>query len=137
MPDIVSKQKRSWMMSRVRDRDTKPEKLVRSTLHNMGFRFRLHKRDLPGKPDIVFPGRKKAIFVHGCFWHQHEGCPRSARPASNQSFWDSKLDENTKRDIRQIEQLWNLDWEILIIWECETEKKSILLPKLSQFLNQI
>ena len=134
MVDIVSPQKRSWMMSRVRDRDTGPEILVRSMVHRMGFRFRLHRDDLPGKPDIVLPRHRKVIFVHGCFWHQHEGCPHSKRPSSRVEFWNSKLDDNIRRDRKNHEALAGLGWNILIVWECETQNPESMRKKLNRFL---
>ena len=134
MVDIVSPQKRSWMMSRVKDRDTGPEMLVRSMVHRMGFRFRLHRDDLPGKPDIVLPRHRKLIFVHGCFWHQHEACPHSKRPSSRVEFWNTKLDDNIRRDRKNQEALAGLGWHILIVWECETQNPNELLEKLDRFL---
>lgn len=100
MPDVFTSEKRSWIMGRVKSRNTKPEMLVRSMIHRMGFRFRLHKKDLPGNPDIVLCKHKKVIFIHGCFWHGHEDCPRSKRPTTNIEFWNKKLDQNIERDKR-------------------------------------
>lgn len=134
MVDKVSEEKRSWMMSRVKGRDTRPEKLVRSTLHSKGYRFRLHCRDLPGTPDIVLPRYKKIVLVHGCFWHQHPGCRRSMRPATNKDFWDSKLDATIKRDSKNIASLRDLGWEILVLWECDIESPNKLDNMLTLFL---
>jgi len=134
MTDVFSKEKRSWIMSRVKGRDTKPEILVRSFIYRLGFRFRLHRRDLPGTPDIVLPRHGKLIFVHGCFWHGHKGCPRSKRPTTNKYFWDIKLNGNIKRDKRYRLELRRLGWKTLVVWECETKSPKILLRKLERFL---
>ena len=135
MVDVFSEQKRSWIMGRVKGRDTKPEMLVRSLLHRMGFRFRLHRKDLPGNPDIVLPRYKKVIFVHGCFWHGHPGCPRSKRPTTNRPFWDRKLDGNLERDKRFCAELSGLGWKVLVIWQCETKVPDILAKKVERFLH--
>lgn len=134
MPDVFSKEKRSWIMSRVKGRDTKPEILVRSFLHRMGYRFRIHRRDLPGNPDIVLPRFGKVVFVHGCFWHGHKACPRSKRPTTNEDFWNKKLDGNIERDKRFRLELRRMGWKVLVVWECETRKPERLLRKLERFL---
>jgi DNA mismatch endonuclease (patch repair protein) len=121
-------------MSRVKGKDTKPEKLVRSLLHSMGYRFRLHRKDLPGKPDIVLPKHRKVVFVHGCFWHGHDGCPRAARPAANAEFWNRKIDGNIKRDAQKLEELKVAGWQALTIWQCELRNVEALRAKLSKFL---
>lgn len=135
MTDVFSKEKRSWIMSRVKGRDTKPELLVRAVVHRMGYRFRVHRRDLPGNPDIVLPRHRKVIFVHGCFWHGHEGCRRATRPATNEPFWNQKLDSNIERDERFKTELRRLGWKVLVVWECETHKPEKLISKLSSFLD--
>jgi len=135
MADVFPKEKRSWIMSRVRSRDTAPEMVVRSCIHRMGFRFRLHRRDLPGNPDIVLPRHGKVIFVHGCFWHGHQGCSRSTRPTTNTSFWDEKLEANIERDKRSQRELRREGWKSLIVWECETRNPEKLLRKLERFLH--
>ncbi len=135
MTDVFSKEKRSWIMSRVKGRDTKPEILVRSFVHRMGYRFRIHGRDLPGNPDIVLPRHGKVIFVHGCFWHGHNRCPRSKRPTTNKSFWNKKLDGNIKRDRRFRRSLVLKGWGILVVWQCETGDPDRLLRKLERFLH--
>ncbi len=122
-------------MAKVRGEDTLPEKLVRSLIHRMGYRFRLHLKDLPGKPDIVLPRHKKVIFVHGCFWHQHEGCPHAARPASNIEYWNKKLDRNMIRDRENMQKLEYLGWKVLVIWECETRDQERLIQTLKTFLS--
>lgn len=132
MTDVFSKEKRSWLMRRVKRRDTKPEILVRSFVHRMGYRFRIHRRDLPGNPDIVFPRHGKVIFVHGCFWHGHEGCPRSKRPTTNKSFWNEKLDGNTARDKRFRRALQRMGWKVFVVWQCETQEPEKLLLKLKR-----
>ncbi|MHB1378133.1 MAG: very short patch repair endonuclease [Desulfurivibrionaceae bacterium] len=120
--DIVSKKTRSKMMASVRSRNTKPEIMVRSLLHRLGYRFRLHRKDLPGNPDIVLSRYKKIIFVHGCFWHQHQGCSKSNRPDTRPEFWNKKLNENIERDKVIIRQLQDAGWTVHVIWECQTKK---------------
>src|SRR5262245_2134317 len=134
MTDKFTPEERSRIMSRVKGANTQPEKLVRSLLHRLGFRFRLHRKDLPGKPDIVLPRHRKVIFVHGCFWHGHEGCSRSARPTSNQEFWDKKLAGNIERDRRNFEKLENEGWQYLVLWQCELKDKSTLTKKIRAFM---
>jgi DNA mismatch endonuclease (patch repair protein) len=119
MSDVFSMEKRSWIMSRISGGNTKPEIVVRKILHGMGYRFRLHVKNLPGKPDIVLPRLKKVIFVHGCFWHGHEGCKRSKRPTTNVEFWYEKIEGNIRRDAIKISQLQELGWNVLILWACE------------------
>lgn len=121
-------------MSRVKGRDTKPEKIVRSLLHAMGHRFRLHRRDLPGKPDVVLPKHRKVVFVHGCFWHGHAGCSRAARPTSNVEFWNKKIESNMRRDRAVQKELVMLGWQPLIVWQCEMRDLPTLTNKLEQFL---
>jgi len=125
MADIVSPEKRSRMMAGIRGKGTKPEMLVRRALFAEGFRFRLHRSDLPGGPDIVLPGRKVAIFVHGCFWHRHAACRFSKLPSSNTDFWSNKLDGNVQRDRRAVEALQSAGWRVLTVWECATRDKTI------------
>lgn len=122
-------------MGRIKGRDTKPEILVRSLVHRMGYRFRVNVRRLPGNPDIVLPRHKKVIFVHGCFWHGHQDCPRSKRPTTNVDFWNRKLDLNIERDKRFEAELISQGWRVLIIWQCETRKPDELLGKLEGFLH--
>lgn len=136
MPDIFTSEKRSWIMGRVKSRNTKPELLVRSMIHRMGFRFRLHRKDLPGNPDIVLPKHRKVVFIHGCFWHGHEGCPRSKRPTTNIEFWNKKLDQNIERDKRFQRLLKESGWDVLVVWQCETNKPDELLRKLERFLHE-
>ncbi len=135
MTDVFSKEKRSWIMSRVKGSDTKPEILVRSFVHRMGFRFRVHRRDLPGNPDIMLPRHGKVILVHGCFWHGHKRCQRSKRPTTNMGFWNKKLDANIERDKRFRRKLRWMGWNVLVVWQCETRKPEKLLGKLERFLH--
>ena len=120
MADVVDVPTRSRMMSGIRGKDTKPEMVVRRALFAAGFRFRLHRRDLPGVPDIVMPGRRIAVFVHGCFWHRHKGCRLVKAPATNPEFWRIKLDRNVERDRRAISTLQATGWRVLVVWECAT-----------------
>ena len=124
--DTLTKEKRSWNMSRIKSKDTKPEMQVRSALHRAGYRFRLHVKDLPGKPDIVLPKYKTVIFVHGCFWHRHKGCPEASMPSTNQDFWKEKFRQNVKRDKKGQAALKRLGWKVIVIWECELKEVSFL-----------
>lgn len=135
MADIVSRSKRKEMMSSVKQRHTKPEITVRRLLHRLGYRFRLHSKKLPGTPDIVLPKYKSVIFVHGCFWHQHEGCRKSRRPTSNVEFWNEKLDKNIERDNRKESELKSLGWKVLTIWDCEIKDEDLLIEKIKKFLH--
>ena len=117
--DRITREHRSWNMGRIKSSNTKPELVVRSLLHNMGYRFRLHRKDLPGKPDIVLPRYKSVIFVHGCFWHRHNGCKNAASPKTKKTFWREKFKANVIRDKKVQEELNSMGWKILIIWECE------------------
>ncbi len=121
--DIWSKEKRSEVMSKIRGKNTKPEKLLRTSLHQRGFRFRIHRKDLPGKPDIIFPKQRIAIFVHGCFWHFHQECNEGRIPSSNSEFWKEKLLKNVSKDAQHIKALESLGWTVLVIWECDIEKQ--------------
>jgi len=132
--DVFSREKRSRIMSRVSGKNTKPELTVRSLLHNMGYRFRLHRKNLPGKPDIALPKHNKVIFVHGCFWHGHIDCRRSKRPVTNKIFWHEKLDKNIERDKLNIKKLTELGWGVLVVWTCEVNDMYKLKGKLLSFL---
>ena len=127
--------KRSSNMARVRGKDTKTELIVRRALHSRGYRYRLHATELPGCPDIVFRPKRKVIFVHGCFWHRHQGCPRSSMPKTRVAFWENKFAKNCSRDARNQEELVRRGWDVLIVWECETKNIDLLLPILSRFVN--
>ena len=133
--DIISKEKRSWNMSRIISKDTKPEKIVRSLLHRMGYRFRLHVQDLPGKPDIVLPRHKTVIFVHGCFWHRHPKCKYAYTPKSRIEFWSKKFEDNIARFRVVKKELVHIKWKVVVIWECEIEKNpDWIKDKLYKFL---
>lgn len=120
MADRLSPERRSWLMSRVKSRDTGPEIRVRKAAHAMGLRFRLYRKDLPGSPDLVFPGRKVAMFVHGCFWHRHEGCKKTTDPKSQTEFWQEKFARNVARDRQNAADLEALGWSVFVIWQCDT-----------------
>ena len=121
-------------MQAVRSKDTKPEIAVRKLVHRMGYRYRLHRKDLPGKPDLVFPGRRKAIFVHGCFWHGHD-CPAGQNtPTSNRNYWEPKLTRNRQRDAENRTALQACGWDVLILWECEIESDTALSERLRNFV---
>lgn len=132
--DRFTPQERSEIMSRVRATDTGPELQVRRLVHSMGFRYRLHCSDLPGRPDLVFRKLKRVIFVHGCFWHQHPGCARSALPTSRAEYWREKLRNNVRRDARSIRNLRRDGWKVLILWECQLAAGQKLERLLSRFL---
>ena len=131
--DRLRPAERSALMARVRGKDTKPEMIVRKLAHAMGFRFRLHRRDLPGQPDLTFPGRGRVIFVHGCFWHGHSCRAGRNRPSSNKSYWMSKLDRNQRRDRANCAKLGRLGWRVLTVWECELRQLSALRARLQRF----
>jgi DNA mismatch endonuclease, patch repair protein len=134
--DRITSGQRSALMSRVKNRDTTPEKVVRSFIHRQGFRYRVCVRELPGAPDIVFPRKRKINFVHGCFWHQHKGCMRAKRPKSSLEFWNTKLDSNVLRDRVVLRKLRNSGWRCLIIWECEVKNSPKKTEKnILKFLN--
>lgn len=135
MADKLSAEKRSWNMSRIKGRDTKPEIAIRSLLHRMGYRFRLQRKDLPGKPDIVLPKYKTAIFVHGCFWHAH-GCKDSGIPKTNTEFWQKKLADNVQRDARKQQELQDSEWNVLVIWECQLKHPLELAESLQEALDK-
>jgi len=134
MADHLSKNKRSWNMSRIKSKDTKPEIRVRSILHAMGYRFRLHRNDLPGKPDIVLPKYRTVIFVNGCFWHRHRGCKRCTTPTSNQEYWDKKFQRNVAKDKKHKSKLRKKGWKVAVIWECETKNMHKLRNKCLRIL---
>lgn len=122
--DVFTSNIRRKIMTKVSGKDTRPEILVRKILFASGFRFRLNDKRYPGKPDIVLPKYKVVVFIHGCFWHQHEGCSRSKRPETRKEFWDQKLDANIERDKRNIQQLRDMGWRVAVVWECAIKKKS-------------
>ena len=126
MADTVTPEVRSMMMASIRGTDTRPERIARSYLHRHGFRFRKNVKDLPGKPDIVLPKYRTVVFVHGCFWHQHAGCPLASRPKSRTGYWDKKLDRNVERDREACRRLEAMGWKVLVIWECEVQDRKAL-----------
>jgi DNA mismatch endonuclease (patch repair protein) len=132
--DVVDPEKRSRMMAGIKGKNTKPEMMVRRALFAEGFRYRLHRKDLPGTPDIVLKSKKVVIFVHGCFWHQHSECRFAKLPASNADFWRKKLDSNIDRDKKAINSLVASGWRVLIVWECITRNRSMALD-IGPFIN--
>jgi len=132
--DVLTPQQRSFNMSQIRSRNTKPEKVVRSIVHALGYRYRLHKPDLYGKPDIVLVRHRKIIDVHGCFFHMHNCKYGTVTPATNASFWRTKRLSNVERDRRNMHALKREGWKILIVWECETKRHSTLVKKIEKFL---
>jgi len=135
MTDTLTPAQRSERMSRVRGKDTKPELIVRRVVRALGYRYRLHAKNLPGKPDIVFPLRRRVIFVHGCFWHRHVNCGRI--PKSRLDFWAPKLESNKLRDARNRRQLRKLGWRSLVVWECQTKDLSALEARIIRFLGRL
>lgn len=132
--DSLSPAARSWNMSRIKGRDTGPELAVRRWLHRAGYRFRLCRADLPGRPDIVFPGRRRVIFVHGCFWHRHPGCRHAYLPKSRVAFWQAKFDGTVARDQAACQALQAGGWAVLVIWECDINREQALPALLQDFL---
>jgi len=132
--DIVDQATRSRIMGRIRGKDTKPELAVRRVAHRLGYRYRLHRAGLPGRPDLVFPGRRKVVFVHGCYWHRHAACRYAYSPKSNIRFWTQKFENNLRRDLAALTQLRDSGWDPLIIWECECGDDVFLATKLTAHL---
>lgn len=145
MTDKITPEHRSANMRAIRSKNMKPEMLVRTIVYGMGFRYRLHKKELPGKPDLSFPSKRKVIFVHGCFWHQHESrsgdaaafkCKIARVPKSNIDYWKPKLERNKSRDKKHIRELKASGWKVLLVWECETKNSVVLEKKLRSFLTE-
>ena len=134
MTDTISPEHRSWNMSRIRNRDTGPERIVRSVLHRMGFRFRLRGRKLPGRPDVVLSRHRVVVLVHGCFWHRHSRCAFAYTPKSNVPFWTRKFEDNVVRDRRAAKALRALGWKVVTVWECQTEDVDRLARRLAKRL---
>jgi DNA mismatch endonuclease (patch repair protein) len=132
--DRLSPERRSANMRAIRQKDTKPELLVRSLLFGAGYRYRLHGRALPGSPDLVFPARRKVVFVHGCFWHRHEGCRKAYTPKTRQDFWVRKFIANQERDGRALSALTSAGWDAFVVWECEAVDAELLRQRLTTFL---
>jgi DNA mismatch endonuclease, patch repair protein len=137
MADKLTPERRSANMAQIRSKDTKPELLVRRIVHGLGYRFRLHRRDLPGRPDLVFPARRAVIFVHGCFWHQHPdpSCRDSKLPRSRTDYWHAKLARNVERDASAQASLISAGWRVLVLWECEVKADQALKDRLRSFLD--
>jgi DNA mismatch endonuclease, patch repair protein len=133
--DTLTPEQRSRVMARVRATDTGPERRVRKMAHAMGLRFRLHRKDLKGSPDIVFPKHRVAIFVHGCFWHRHPGCKRATMPATQKNFWRTKLSRNVTRDRECIAQLRSEGWRVEVIWECEAKRPDEIRQRLDKIFS--
>lgn len=135
MADVHTKEQRSFNMSRIRNKNTRPEIFVRSIVHRMGYRYALHRKDLPGHPDMVLTKHHKIIFVHGCFWHMHKCRYGKVKPATNVNFWKTKREGNVVRDKRNLLKLRKNGWKVLVVWECQTRNSEHLFDKLSKFLN--
>lgn len=135
--DTVTKERRSEIMGRVRAKDTRPEMTVRRMVHAMGYRYRLHREDLPGKPDLVLPRLHAVILVHGCFWHRHQGCDRTRTPKSRVDFWTRKFEDNVRRDQTVRRKLRRAGWSVLVIWECEAEQEEKLRRKIERFMDGV
>lgn len=133
--DTFTRSERSRIMARIRGRDTQPEIRVRRVAHRLGLRFRLHRKGLIGSPDIVFPKHQIAVFVHGCFWHQHPGCSRATMPKSRTEFWAQKLGRNAERDRETIERLEHDGWRVEVIWECETKNPNLLRERIVEIFS--
>ena len=131
MTDIMDRKRRSELMTAIRTRNTVPELAVRRIAHRMGLRFRLHRKDLPGRPDLVFPKHRLAVFVHGCFWHRHEGCRLASTPKTRTRFWTEKFAANVDRDARQEAALRKLGWRVLVVWQCETKVEAVMEHRLA------
>ena len=129
MTDIFTKKKRSEIMSKIGPKDSSQEVFIRKLVHSLGYRFRLHRKDLPGKPDLVFPKYKKVIFINGCYWHGHKGCKRANLPETNRKFWEEKIGRNIKTDIKNQKKLKKLGWDYLIFWQCKIKKSKITFLK--------
>ena len=136
MTDTFTPEERSEIMRRVKGRDTTPELAVRRLVHRLGYRFRLQRKDLPGSPDLAFPSRKKVIFVHGCFWHDHSGCKRARIPQANREYWQRKISRNSERDKESVRQLRMMGWATLVVWECQTHDLEKLAKRLVRFLGE-
>lgn len=136
MADTFTPEKRSACMRAIKSKDTKPERLVRSMIHALGYRFRLHRDDLPGTPDIVLPRLRKIVLVHGCFWHAHQNCKVAHIPKSNSNYWPSKLQCTVRRDARNQRRLRQLGWSVMVLWECSLKDVDRVSARLARFLGR-
>lgn len=136
MADTISKEQRSRVMAAVKSAGTAPEAAVRRLVYSLGYRYRLNVGNLPGRPDLVFKGRRKVIQVHGCFWHRHRGCKRATIPASNVEYWTCKLDANVRRDKRSVQSLRRDGWRVLVVWECQLARPAALATRIGRFLER-
>lgn len=134
MADVFTRKERSRVMRAVKSANTTPERVVRSIVHRMGYRFSLHRKDLPGNPDVVLPRHHKVIFIHGCFWHQHPRCRAADRPASNTAYWNNKLDRNVVRDRKNLRALKAADWKTLVVWECQLKHVDKVAARIRRFM---
>lgn len=134
MVDTVAPERRSEIMGRVRGKNTQPELVLRRLVYAAGYRYRLHRRDLPGTPDLIFAGRRKVLFVHGCFWHRHENCPSTRTPKSKVEFWTSKFERTRARDSEVLAALTSLGWTTLVVWECELARPEVVMKRVQMFL---
>jgi DNA mismatch endonuclease (patch repair protein) len=135
--DVVSPETRSRIMAQVKSKGTKPEMKVRRLLHGMGYRYRLHRADLPGRPDLVFPSKRKVVFVNGCFWHHHAGCGRASVPSANRDFWLRKFRDNKARDAKNAALLETAEWKTVTVWECQLEDLHAVSSRLVAFLENV
>ena len=133
--DRLTRERRSWLMSQVKNKNTSAEMRVRRAAHALGLRYRLHRQDLPGTPDIVLPKHRTVIFVHGCFWHRHPGCRKSSMPKSRTQFWQAKFDRTVARDQQATKDLGEIGWTVTVIWECETKSEQFLSRRLRDAFN--
>jgi len=136
MTDTISVSERSRIMSLIKPKNTRPELQLRRIVYGAGYRYRLHGVQLPGKPDLVFAGRRKVIFVHGCFWHRHDQCALARLPKSNQDFWRTKLERNKERDASDYRRLREMGWEVMVVWECELRDSGRVLQRITRFLGE-
>lgn len=135
--DRLTPDRRSWLMSRVRAKNTSPEMRVRKAAHASGLRFRLHRKDLPGSPDLVFPRHRTVVFVHGCFWHRHLNCSKTSLPKTRPEFWQKKFDTNVERDANAVNALQRMGWSVVVIWECETKYPSKILELIGSISKEV
>lgn len=135
MADHVDRKKRSLIMAAVHSEDTRPEMAVRKIVHGLGYRYRLHVRTLPGRPDLVFPAKRKIVFVHGCFWHRHGKCRYASSPKTRRKFWGAKFAANVARDRRIVRELKRMGWAVFTVWQCELKKSARLMGRLNDFLS--